>query len=106
MIKPYCAFLYKIINSGGFYSECKSKGVLDISLRMLFYTTNTLNELFVCVRKISSLHRYYSKEEKILGTSANSDFVLTVAYEAQEIYNCFKAILGSMIALPDKYLQS
>lgn len=73
---------------------------------MLFYVINTLNELFPCVRKISSLHRYYSPREKQLNTSATSDFVMVLSYEAHELYNFFKAILGEMIGRPDIYIKT
>lgn len=73
---------------------------------MLFYVINTLNELFPCVRKISSLHRYYSAREKQLSTSATTDFVMVLAYEAHELYNFFKASLGEMIGRPEMYIKS
>jgi len=54
-------FLYKIINSGGLYAECKFKGAVDISFKMMFYAINTLLDLFPCVNKMSSLYRYYNQ---------------------------------------------
>jgi hypothetical protein len=100
VIHPYANFLYKIINSNGLYGECKNQGVLEISFRKLFYTINTLRDLFPCVKKMSSLHRYYSITEKQLHTTATSDYVYVQAYEAQELYHSFKAILSEMISKP------
>lgn len=76
------------------YGECKLQGILDISFKKLFYIINTLKDLFPCVKKMSNLSRYYSHTEKQLNSTVSNDYVLTHAYEAQELYHAFKAILG------------
>ena len=67
---------------------------------MLFYTINMLKYLFPCVKKMSSLSRYYSKIEKDLQCKLTYDYVMVHAFEAQDLYNCFKAILGEMMSKP------
>lgn len=55
---------------------------------------------------MSSLYRYYHHTEKQLKTEATVDYVMTIAYEAQEFYNRFKAIITEMISKPEEHLKS
>ena len=59
-----------------------------------------LKDLFPCVKKMSNLSRYYIKTEKEINSSLTVDYVSMIAFEAQELYNCFKAVLGEMITKP------
>jgi hypothetical protein len=58
-----------------------------------------LQELFLAALKISPLARYY-KENQLQSQSLLKDFVMMLAYHAQELYTTFKAILGQIIRFP------
>ncbi len=62
--------------------------------------------LFPCVKKMSSLSRYYNKIENDLNSKLTYDYVMVHAFEAQDMYNCFKAILGEMISKPEVYIKT
>lgn len=63
-----------------------------------------LKDLFPCVKKMSNLSRYYIKIETQLNSTLTMDYISMIAFEAQELYNCFKAVLGEMITDPEKYI--
>jgi hypothetical protein len=71
---------------------------------MLFYVINTLKALFPCVKKMASLYRYYHKIESTLKSTVTTDYILIHAYDALELYNHFKSILGEFIKKPEKYI--
>jgi hypothetical protein len=59
----------------------------------------------LAAHKISPLARYY-KEGELHCQSLLRDFVMTLAYHAQEMYTTFKAILGEIIRFPGQYVRS
>jgi hypothetical protein len=99
VLKPYGAFLMKLCSSEEDYKRSKGYGVLEISFQLLFYVSTLLQELFLAALKISPLARYY-KENQLQCQSLLKDFVMMLAYHAQELYTTFKAILGQIIRFP------
>ena len=60
IVKHYISFLKKILYSEEMFKKCRNPNEVEVSTDNLFYIINLLKDLFLCVKKISNLGRYYT----------------------------------------------
>jgi len=107
VLRQYGHFLRKIVFSEGVYNSLKTNGVIDFNFNSMFYVNNLLTDMFLVVKKIAPLARYYKINiEGAQPSNVLDNFVCIMAYQAQQTYAIYKIILGEALRFPNKFMQN